>query len=188
MKMLFSLKRHNKKIMSQSNLIPNGKPVLNQMVLFVGNGNVTFGNNVFIGYFPSPYFFSTYAHIEARSKTARIYIGDNTLINNNVAIIANETEIHIGSNCRIGANFCCVDSDFHGVFAENRDNPKFVVSKPVFIGNNVFIGQNVTILKGVKIGNNVVIGNGAVVTKSCPDNVIICGNPATIIRRIENND
>ena len=70
---------------------------------------------------------------------------------------------------------------------KERDNPSAVISKSVLIGDNVFIGQNVTILKGVKIGDNVVIGNGAVVTKSFPDNVIIAGNPAKIIKKIEEN-
>lgn len=173
------------KIMEQSDLTPQGKPVLNQSALFIGKGKIEFGQNVQIGYFPSPYFYSTYAHIEARKETACIVIGNNTFISNNACLIADKSEISIGSDCRIGANFCCFDSDFHGLSVKNRDNPEFIVSKPVLIGDNVFIGQNVTILKGVQIGNNVVIGSGTVVTKSFPDNVIIAGNPAQVIREIK---
>lgn len=177
--------KRKSKVMPQSNLIFTGKPVLNQSALFIGKGKIEFGENVHIGYFPSPYFYSTYAHIEARNDTAKILIGNNTYISNNVCIIADKSEISIGADCRIGANFCCFDSDFHAISAKNRDNPQFIISKPVKIGNHVFIGQNVTVLKGVEIGNNVVIGSGAVVTKSFPDNVIVGGNPAQIIKEIK---
>lgn len=54
----------------------------------------------------------------------------------------------------------------------------------IFIGDNCYIGTNVTILGPVRIGNNVVIGAGAVVTKDIPDNCVVAGNPATIIKRL----
>ena len=47
------------------------------------------------------------------------------------------------------------------------------------------IGSNVTILAGITVGENAVVGAGAVVTKDVPDNVIVVGNPARIIRTIE---
>ena len=53
------------------------------------------------------------------------------------------------------------------------------------IGNNVSIGANVTIIGDITIGNNVVIGAGSVVVKNVPDNCVIVGNPAHIIRNIE---
>ena len=56
--------------------------------------------------------------------------------------------------------------------------------RPV-IGDNVTLGANVTIIGKVHIGNNVTIGAGSVVTKDVPDNCIIAGNPAKIIRVIE---
>ena len=43
--------------MEESNLIPIGNPILNQKALFLGCGKVEFGNNVNIGFFPSPLFF-----------------------------------------------------------------------------------------------------------------------------------
>ena len=50
------------------------------------------------------------------------------------------------------------------------------------IGNNVNIGANVVILGDIQIGDNVIIGAGSVITKSVPDNVVIVGNPARIVR------
>ena len=51
------------------------------------------------------------------------------------------------------------------------------------IGENCFIGGQSLILPGVTIGNGCIVGAGAVVTKSVPDNCIVAGNPARIIKR-----
>lgn len=50
------------------------------------------------------------------------------------------------------------------------------------IGNNVSLGANVIIIGDVKIGNNVIIGAGSVVVKDVPDNCVVAGNPAKIVR------
>ena len=50
------------------------------------------------------------------------------------------------------------------------------------IGNNVSLGANVNIIGDIKIGNNVVIGAGSVVVKDVPDNCVVAGNPARIIK------
>ena len=61
------------------------------------------------------------------------------------------------------------------------------IAKPVEIGNDVWIGGNVTILPGITIGNNVVVAAGAVVTKDVPDNCVVGGVPARILKNIEND-
>ena len=60
-------------------------------------------------------------------------------------------------------------------------------AEPVRIGNDVWIGGNVTIMPGITIGNNVVIAAGAVVTKDVPDNSLVGGVPAKLIKLLEND-
>ncbi len=61
--------------------------------------------------------------------------------------------------------------------------PHFV--KPVKIGNNVFIGARTIILPGTTIGDNTIIGAGSVVKGNIPSGVIVAGNPAKVIKSIE---
>lgn len=59
------------------------------------------------------------------------------------------------------------------------------VNKPIQIGNNVFVGMRTILLPGATINDNVIIGAGSVVTGEIPSNTICAGNPARVIRSIE---
>lgn len=56
------------------------------------------------------------------------------------------------------------------------------------IGNNVEISTGAKVLGPVIVGNNVIIGANAVVVKDVPDNCIVAGCPAKIIRKLDNDD
>ena len=83
----------------------------------------------------------------------------------------------------VGTNVEIIDSDFHNLDPNLRNSGNHKC-KPVKIGRNVFVGSNVKILKGVTIGENSVIANGSVVVKDIPANVIVAGNPASVIKEI----
>lgn len=55
--------------------------------------------------------------------------------------------------------------------------------KDTYIGRRCFIGANAIIMCGVRIGDEVVIGSGAIVTKDIPNNCIVAGNPARILKQ-----
>ncbi len=101
--------------------------------------------------------------------------------------IYSTSHIHIGKNATIGANCKIIDTDFHPIDAELRRlnlNKEYAKKNPIDIGDNCFIGMNSIILKGTSLGNNVIVGAGSVVHGSFPDNCIIAGNPAKIIKHI----
>lgn len=158
----------------------NGFFIKHQPVVLRGKGIIKVGENVNIGVINSPYFHNSYAYIEARNENAVIEFGANIHINNGFSV-ASEKSITIESDVLIGYNCNIIDSSFHHLDKDKRQetDPE---PKEVLIKKNVFIGNNVTILKGVTIGENSVVSNGSLVTKSCPDNVVIAGIPAKVIR------
>ncbi len=112
------------------------------------------------------------------------------IIGNSVGIsgstIYSWKSIKIGDYTIVGSGSKIMDTDFHPIDSELRkkaENDK-ARSEPVEIGENVFIGCNCIILKGTKIGNNCVIGAGSVVHGEFPDDCLIAGNPAKIIKKI----
>lgn len=92
--------------------------------------------------------------------------------------------IEIGNNVLVGGNCKIIDNDFHPLHADKRypQKQEDVKRKPIIIGDGCFIGANSIILKGTKLGRNCVVGAGSVVSGTFPDNVIIAGNPAKIIK------
>lgn len=159
-----------------------GNTLLNQPTQFVGRGDIDI-RGVSIGVWRSPHFLGGYAYLEAREASSRITIGEGTFLNNNASIIADRGAVEIGKRCLIGLNFSAVDSDFHGLELENRNNGNYECVD-VYIGNDVFIGNNVTILKGVRIGDGAVIGNGSLVVNNVEPMTIHAGVPAKLIRAI----
>ena len=75
----------------------------------------------------------------------------------------------------------------HPLTAKGRQE-RLGIGKPVTIGNDVWIGGHSTICPGVTIGNGVVVAAGSVVTKDVPDNVVVGGVPAKVIKKIEQED
>lgn len=79
-----------------------------------------------------------------------------------------------------------MDHNGHGIKADERNLPGTV--REIEIGDNVWLGNNGAILPGTLIGKNSIVGANSVVKGSFPENVIIQGNPAKIIKKIEVNE
>lgn len=114
-----------------------------------------------------------------------IHVGDNFLTNYNVTIL-DMAPVHIGNNVWLGPGVGLY-AVAHPMEAAGRKQ-RLGIAKPITIGDNVWIGGNAVVVMGVTIGRNVVIGAGSVVTKDIPDNAVAVGNPARVIRYIENEE
>lgn len=113
----------------------------------------------------------------------RIHIGGGVCMSG--CTIYSMAEISIGRNTDIGAGCKIIDNDFHPLPYSQRfpeEQMEKVNKRPIAIGEGCFIGANSIVLKGTTLGKNVVVGAGSVVSGTFPDNVIIAGNPARIIK------
>ena len=114
--------------------------------------------------------------------------------------------INYGKHTKIGKNvfinFDCIFLDLGGITIEDNvliapkvsllteghpvspKNRQSLVPAPILIKKNAWIGANATILPGVTVGENAIVAAGAVVSKDVPDNSIVGGIPAKIIKKI----
>lgn len=112
--------------------------------------------------------------------------GKNITVGKNVFINAcckfqDQGGITIGDDCLVGHNVTIATLN-HDFAPEKRAN---INPSPVKIGNKVWIASDSTILPGITIGDGAIIGAGSVVTKDVPQNTIVAGNPAKIIKTID---
>ena len=88
--------------------------------------------------------------------------------------------VSIGKGCIIYYNSIIAHDCVIGDFVEI--SPSVSILGRVEISNHTHIGAGATILPDIKIGKNSIIGAGSVVTKDVPDNVIVVGVPAKIVK------
>lgn len=132
-------------------------------------------------------------------------IGDDCTIGTFVEI---QCDAHIGQRVKVQSHtFICSgvrieDEAFigHGVMFTNDLFPRATtrqggrkgaedwVCTPTIIGRRASIGSNATILCGVRIGEEAIVGAGSVVTHDVPPRAIVAGNPARVLRMLQNND
>lgn len=111
-----------------------------------------------------------------------IFVGENFYCNfHNVFL--DICPITIGDNCMFGPNVQLYTASHPLEPGKRNSGQEF--GKPITIGDNVWIGGSCVVVPGVTLGDNVVVAAGAVVTKSFPDNVVVGGNPARILKTIE---
>lgn len=92
--------------------------------------------------------------------------------------------ITLGNNVHLTDGVRFVTHDGGTLILRDRI-PDLEITKPITIGNNVYVGVDSIILPGVTIGNNVVIGARSVVTRDIPDDSVAVGQPARVIKSID---
>jgi acetyltransferase-like isoleucine patch superfamily enzyme len=111
------------------------------------------------------------------SGGGRIRIGDRCFLNSGTVLIAVE-EVVLGDDVALANEVMVIDSNSHGV--EGRQH----VQAPIRIGDGCWIGNRAIVLPGVILGRRVLVAAGAVVTRDVPDDVLVAGNPARVVRSL----
>lgn len=144
-----------------------------QKLIFRNERNEAIGETAWI---ESPFHVDYGLHLE---------VGENFYANHGCTIL-DCNKIRIGKGCLLAPHVCIsaathpIDPTLRAAGAE--------LTAPITIGDNVWIGANATICPGVTLGNNVVVGAGAAVTKDFPDNVVIGGVPARVLKHVPTKD
>ena len=152
------------------NFVTNGNLVIR------GPGRIIFGDDI-----------NAWCHAEknvliTHSPDALITIGDGCRLTG--AGIQAYTRIKIGPRCILGSTLI-FDTDYHPLDPRKRhDRDAPVMCAPITIGENVWLAGQSAVLKGVTIGDNSVVAFRAVVVKDVPPNVVVAGNPAKIVKHL----
>ena len=139
---------------------------------------VSIGNNVRIG----NNFIIKSGEIEPFSRIMpdpKVIIGERFYCNVGTHICG---DVKIGDDVLIGPKVIVWSKDHKHGSLEIPINRQGHLKSKISIGNDVWIGAGAIILKGVEIGDHSIVAAGSVVTKSIPENAIVAGNPATIIK------
>lgn len=123
--------------------------------------------------------------MEIIDRNGKIIIGDNVSIGQNFHITSYKAPLTIGNNTTISGNVMINNND-HNYRKINEDvltqGLSYAETK---IGENCFIGFGSVILPGTKLGNHCIVGANSVVRGEFPDNTVIVGAPARIVKKYD---
>lgn len=111
------------------------------------------------------------------------FIEDNVYIDpTNYGLLTIEQGVTISRNVTLLVH----DYAISKIFVQNNENVTGVgIFKPIVLKEGCFVGAGSIILPGVTVGKNSIIGAGSIVKRSIPDNVVAAGNPAKVIKSLQ---
>ena len=119
-----------------------------------------------------------------RVHEGEVAIGAKTVLGQECTISAYQS-VSIGRECIIADRVMMIDFDHGAVEVERPVREQGIYKRVVRVGHNVWIGYGACVLRGVSIGDNCIVGTSAVVTHDVPDNAVVGGVPARVIRMRE---
>jgi acetyltransferase-like isoleucine patch superfamily enzyme len=121
---------------------------------------------------------------KVRVHEGRCEIGAKTVMGQECTISCYQ-RVSIGRECIIADRTMLIDFDHGVVEVERPIRLQGIYKRDVRVGNNVWIGYGACVLRGVTVGDNCVLGTYAVVTRDVPDNAVVGGVPARVLRMRE---
>lgn len=112
-----------------------------------------------------------------------IHVGKNVFINMGCKF-QDQGGIFIGDGVLIGHNVVLATLNH----AKSPCDRSTMLPAPIHIGKNVWIGANATVLPGVTIGDGAIVAAGAVVNRDVPENTVVGGVPAKVIKHLSEED
>jgi len=110
-----------------------------------------------------------------------IFLGENVFVNYNCTFL-DGADIRIGARTLVGPDVRIYTPNHPTDYLERRK--PIDRYRPVAIGEDCWIGGGSVILPGVTIGNRAIVAAGSVVVHDVPDDVMVAGNPARIVKRL----
>jgi acetyltransferase-like isoleucine patch superfamily enzyme len=116
-----------------------------------------------------------------RVHEGEVSIGAKSVLGQECTISAFQ-HVSIGRECIVADRVMLIDFDHGVVEVERPIRLQGIYKRDVNVGHNVWIGYGACILRGVTVGDNAVIGTSSVLTTDVPDNAVVAGVPARVIR------
>jgi acetyltransferase-like isoleucine patch superfamily enzyme len=118
---------------------------------------------------------------KVRVHEGELEIGAKTVFGQECTISAFQ-HISIGRECIVADRVMIIDFDHGVVEVERPIREQGIYKRDVNIGHNVWIGYGACFLRGVTVGDNSIVGTSSVVTCDVPENAVVGGIPAKVIR------
>jgi acetyltransferase-like isoleucine patch superfamily enzyme len=116
-----------------------------------------------------------------RAHEGEVRIGAKTVLGQECTISAYQ-HVSIGRECIVADRTMLIDFDHGVVEVERPIREQGIYKRDVRIGHNVWVGYGACFLRGVTVGDNCVVGTYAVVNRDVPDNAVVAGVPARVLR------
>ena len=116
-----------------------------------------------------------------RVHEGEVRVGAKTVLGQDCTISAYQ-HVAIGRECVIADRVMLIDFDHGVVEVERPIRLQGIYKRDVDVGHNCWLGYGACVLRGVTIGDNCIVGTSAVVTRDVPDNAVVAGVPARVMR------